>query len=183
MPASRVSRKPGGNNRQERKDAVSSREDGNRGAGNTLARQQDWTERRSSAFGGKSQCVVEQRESISRALSSWHPCALRSILRRLEPSTGMLFCPPPRMVASCKSCWRSHTHCCISSTKFGTKSSRNLGRTGLALADCLSCLCNWATIAFFFGQCAHEDHDEQVTRKTLEMELISKLIRSLRNDE
>ena len=65
MPASRVPGKPGGNNRQERKDAVSGREDGNRGAGNTLARQQDWTERRSSAFGGKSQCVVEQRKSIS----------------------------------------------------------------------------------------------------------------------
>ena len=31
MPASSVSRKPGGNNRQERKDAVSGREDGNRG--------------------------------------------------------------------------------------------------------------------------------------------------------
>ena len=66
MPASRVSRKPGGNNRQERMDAVSaSREDGNRGAGNKLARQPDWTERRSSAFGGKSQCAVEQRKSIS----------------------------------------------------------------------------------------------------------------------
>ena len=63
MPASHVSRKPGGNNRQERKDAVSGREDGNRGAGNTLTRQQDWTERRSSAFGGKSQCVVEQRKN------------------------------------------------------------------------------------------------------------------------
>ena len=58
-----VSRKPGGNNRQERKDAVSSREDGNRGAGSTLARQQDRTERRPSAFGGKPQCVVEQRKS------------------------------------------------------------------------------------------------------------------------
>ena len=65
MPASRVKSKPGENNRQERKDAVSSREDGNRGAGNTLARQQDWTERRSSAFGGQSQCVVEQRESFN----------------------------------------------------------------------------------------------------------------------
>ena len=30
-----------GNNRQERKDAVSGREDGNRGTGNMLARQQD----------------------------------------------------------------------------------------------------------------------------------------------
>ena len=49
---------PGGNNRQERKDAVSGREDGNREASNTLARQQDRTERRSSAFGGKSQCIV-----------------------------------------------------------------------------------------------------------------------------
>ena len=36
---------------------------------------------------------------------------------------------------------------------------------------------------FFCGHCAHEDHDEQVTKKTLEMELISKLIRSLRDDE
>ena len=35
----------------------------------------------------------------------------------------------------------------------------------------------------FLGQCAHVEHDEQVTRKTLEMELISKLIRSLRDDE
>ena len=64
MAPSRVSRKPGGNNRQERKDAVSGREDRNRGASNTLARQQDGTERRSSAFGGKSQRVVEQRKSI-----------------------------------------------------------------------------------------------------------------------
>ena len=30
-----------------------------------MARQQDWTERRSSAFGGKSQCVVDQRKSFS----------------------------------------------------------------------------------------------------------------------
>ena len=37
MPASRVPKKPGGNNRQERKDAVSGREDGNRGAGDKLA--------------------------------------------------------------------------------------------------------------------------------------------------
>ena len=50
-PASRVSNKPSGNNRQERKDAVSSRKDGNRGAGNTLARQQDRTKRRSSTSG------------------------------------------------------------------------------------------------------------------------------------
>ena len=35
----------------------------------------------------------------------------------------------------------------------------------------------------FSGQCVHEEHDEQITRKTLEMELISKLIRSLRDDE
>ena len=41
MPASRVLRNPGGNDRQERMDAVSGLEDGNRGAGNTLARQQD----------------------------------------------------------------------------------------------------------------------------------------------
>ena len=65
MPPSRESRKPGGNNRQERKDAVSGRENGKRGAGNTLARQQARTEKRSSAFGGKSQCVVQQRKSIS----------------------------------------------------------------------------------------------------------------------
>ena len=32
-----------GNNRQERKDAVSGREDGSREAGSTLARRQDWT--------------------------------------------------------------------------------------------------------------------------------------------
>ena len=62
-PASRVLKKHSGNERQERKDAVSGRKDGNRGAGNTLARQQDRTERKSSAFGGKSQCVVEQRKS------------------------------------------------------------------------------------------------------------------------
>ena len=55
------------------------------------------------------------------------------------------------MVASCKSCWRSHIHCCISSTQWGTKSSRNL--IGLALTavtdrpDCSSCFCNRATIA------------------------------------
>ena len=65
MPASRVSRKPGGNNRQERKDAVSGRDDGNRGANNAWARQQDRTERRSSAIGGRPQCVVEQRISCS----------------------------------------------------------------------------------------------------------------------
>ena len=62
MPASRVSRKPCDNNRQERKDAVSGRDCG--AAGNTLARQQDRTERRSSHLGGKPQCVVEQRKSI-----------------------------------------------------------------------------------------------------------------------
>ena len=38
-------------------------------------------------------------------------------------------------------------------------------------------------ISIFFAQCAHEDHGDQVTRKTLEMELIPKLIRSLRDDE
>ena len=38
MPASRVPKKPGGNNRQERKDAVSGRQDGNRGAGGKTAR-------------------------------------------------------------------------------------------------------------------------------------------------
>ena len=64
MPASRVPRKPGGNNRQERKDAVSHRKDGNRGAGNTLARQQDRTKRRSSAFGRRPQCVVEHHEKL-----------------------------------------------------------------------------------------------------------------------
>ena len=37
--------------------------------------------------------------------------------------------------------------------------------------------------SFFLGQRAHEEHDEQVTRKALEMELISKLIRSFRDDE
>ena len=37
--------------------------------------------------------------------------------------------------------------------------------------------------SFVLGQCAHEDHYEQTTKKTLEMELISKLIRSLRDDE
>ena len=65
MPASRVPKKPSGNNRHERKDAVSGREGGKRGTGNTLARQQDWTERRSSAFGGIPQRVAEQRKSIS----------------------------------------------------------------------------------------------------------------------
>ena len=38
-------------------------------------------------------------------------------------------------------------------------------------------------VFFFFGQCAPENHDEQFTKKTLEMELISKLIKSLRDDE
>ena len=50
---------------QQQTGAVSGRKDGNRGAGNTLAKQQDWTERRSSTFGGKSQCVEEQRKSCS----------------------------------------------------------------------------------------------------------------------
>ena len=72
MPASRVPKKPCGYGRQERKDAVSGQEDGNRGAGNTLARQQDRTERRSSAFSGKSQCVDEQRKScISYRLTNF----------------------------------------------------------------------------------------------------------------
>ena len=53
MPASRVPRNPGGNNRQERKDAVSGQKDGNRGADNTLARQQDRAKRRAFAFGRK----------------------------------------------------------------------------------------------------------------------------------
>ena len=51
--------------------------------------------------------------------------------------------------------------------------------------------CEWLSFAtgdnlpafFFFEQCAHEEHDEQVTRKTVEMTLISKLIRSHRDDE
>ena len=38
LQASRVSRNPSGNYKQERMDAVSGQEDGNRGAGNTLAR-------------------------------------------------------------------------------------------------------------------------------------------------
>ena len=83
MPASRVSKKPGGDERQERKDAVSGREDGNRGAGTTLASQQDWTGRRSSAFGGKSQCVDEQRKS----------CITYRLARYL-----FLFPPPPAML-------------------------------------------------------------------------------------
>ena len=45
--------------------AVSGRKDGNRGARNTLARQQNRTERRSSVFGGRPQCVDEQRKSCS----------------------------------------------------------------------------------------------------------------------
>ena len=44
------SRSPGGNYRQEREDAVSGREDGNRGAGNTMARQQNRKEKGSSVF-------------------------------------------------------------------------------------------------------------------------------------
>ena len=47
MP-SRVLKKPGGNERQERKDVVSGRRDGNCGAGNTMGRQQNRTETRSS---------------------------------------------------------------------------------------------------------------------------------------
>ena len=65
MPASRVLKKPGGNERQERKDEVSDRKDGNRGASNTIVRQQNRTEKRSSVFGGRLQCVDEQRKSCS----------------------------------------------------------------------------------------------------------------------
>ena len=50
MPASRVSRNPGGNNRQERKDAMSGQKDGNHRADNAWVRQQDRTKRRSLAF-------------------------------------------------------------------------------------------------------------------------------------
>ena len=64
MPASRVLKKPGGNEIQERKDVVSARKDGNRGAGNTMARQQNRTEGRSSGFGERPQCVYEQRKSF-----------------------------------------------------------------------------------------------------------------------
>ena len=70
MPASRVPKTPGGNNRQERKDAVSGRKDGNRGAGNTLARQQDRTKRRSSAFGRKPQCVVTELYGLDDSFRS-----------------------------------------------------------------------------------------------------------------
>ena len=42
---------------------------------------------------------------------------------------------------------------------------------------------DWSSRSFFLGQRAHEEHDEQVTRKALDMELISKLIRSFRDDE
>ena len=63
VSASRVPKEPSGNERQERKDAVSGRKDGNRAAGNTMARQQNWTERRSSVFGGRPQCVLDQRKS------------------------------------------------------------------------------------------------------------------------
>ena len=65
MPASRVLKKPSGNERQERKDAVSRRKDGNPGASNTMASQHNQTERRSSVFGGRPQCVDEQRKSCS----------------------------------------------------------------------------------------------------------------------
>ena len=41
VPASRVPSNPGGNNRQERKDAVSGLKDGNHRADNAWARQQD----------------------------------------------------------------------------------------------------------------------------------------------
>ena len=41
----------------------------------------------------------------------------------------------------------------------------------------------FVVFVFFFGHCAHEDHDEQVTKKKLGMELISKLISLLRDDE
>ena len=69
VPASRVSRNPGGNNRQERMDAVSGQKDGNRGADNAWARQQDRATRRSSAFGRKPQCEVVSIMKKLRQLS------------------------------------------------------------------------------------------------------------------
>ena len=53
MPAFRVPRNPGGNNRQERKDAVSGLKDGNREADNAWARHQDRAKKGAFAFGRK----------------------------------------------------------------------------------------------------------------------------------
>ena len=53
---------PGGNEGQERKDAVSGRKDGERGAGNTMAEQKNLARRISSVFGGRPQCADEQRK-------------------------------------------------------------------------------------------------------------------------
>ena len=93
MPASRVSRKPGVNNSQERKDAVSGRKDGNRGAGNTLARQQNRTERRSSAFGGMNN--IKATAAIAWQMSP--PC--QQLVWRshvLDGTDNMQLSSPPR---------------------------------------------------------------------------------------
>ena len=84
--------------------------------------------------------------SVCAACHSWAP---RDNNWEILPTSAGL----TAMVASCKSCWRSQIHCCISSTQLGTKSSRDLCRPALAPTtvvgppECSNCLCNSTTIA------------------------------------
>ena len=98
MPASRVLKKPGGNERQERKDAVSGRKDGNRGAGNTMARHQNRTEGRSSVFGGRPKRVDGQRESCSSYRLATVPLCQQLMWRShvLDGTDNMQLSSPPR---------------------------------------------------------------------------------------
>ena len=65
MPASRASKKPSGNERQERKDAVSGREDGNHEMGDKLEGRKAKRKGDHLSFGRRPQCVIEQRKSCS----------------------------------------------------------------------------------------------------------------------
>ena len=66
MSGSRVSRNPGGNNRQERMDAVSGLKDGKHRADNAWARQPRQKNKESTrVLRGKAQCVAKQHESSS----------------------------------------------------------------------------------------------------------------------
>ena len=60
MPASRVSRNPGGNNRQEQMDAVSGQEDRRHRADNAWVRLQ---KKKRANLQRKPECVAQQRES------------------------------------------------------------------------------------------------------------------------
>ena len=90
-------KKPFGSERQERKDAVSGRQDGNREAGDKLEDGKT-AKNRSSSFGRSPQCVIEQCKSCnSYRLANSPPCQQQ--MRRshvLDGTVNMHLSSPPR---------------------------------------------------------------------------------------